>query len=130
MNVTNIHRLNSLMQDRQEGRINMQGIALTNLLHRIIREYGKYDGVDYSVNLPEIEMVDRRLLLSHILDSEDYEWSVMTDRRTSAVFEDEAEHIQKIIDSECSEVYREDMEERGMYCARYSDNNEQYYARR
>lgn len=130
MNVSNIHRLNSFMQVRQDGRITMQGIALTNLIHRIIREYGKYDGVNYSVSLPEIEIIDKKLLLSHVCESEDYDIALRSSRYLEAVWEENESHIEKIIDAECGDVYREDMEEMGMISRRHSDNNECYWERR
>ena len=69
MNSSNIYHINSIKQDAKEGKITMQGIALTRLVHQIIRDYGKYDGCDYSVNLADINNTDRKMIISHVFDS-------------------------------------------------------------
>jgi len=108
----------------------MNGLALTRLLHNVIREYGKYDGVNYSVSLSEIDLADRKLLLSHILDSGEYEWAMKSSSRINAYFDENRKHIQNLIDNECQEVYQEDMEEMGMHSSRDASSNELMWERR
>ncbi len=125
-----IYQATQFLQDAREGIYTMQGIALTRLLHSVIREYGKSDGDSYSVDLATIGIDDRKLILSHILDSEEYEWATISWRRINAVFDDNADYVQKLIDAETWEVYREDQEEMGLRLCVHPNNDEAFWVRR
>jgi hypothetical protein len=114
MNSATINQINSIMQEASEGTFTMQGLALTKLLHRVIREYGKYDGVNYTVYLADIDTADQKLLLSHVCDSCDYADICVSPTYLDAMWKENASYIQELIDQECHEVYCEDMEEMGM----------------
>jgi hypothetical protein len=103
------------MQQRQDGKVTMQGIAFTNLIHNVIREYGKYDGVNYTVRMSDIDNTDRKLLISHICDSEDYRMACESVSYLDAMWSENKKHLQDLIDAECHEVYSEDMEEMRAY---------------
>lgn len=130
MNGSNIYHINMIMQDCQEGKFTMHGIALTNLIHHIVREYGQYDHGTYSVFLSDIDLTDRKLLLSHILESADYEWAMQSESRLTETWNENKKFIEGLIDAECLEVYREDMEEMGMTSRKHADNGEVYWAKR
>lgn len=117
------------MQDHQEGRFNMQGLALTRLIHSIVREYGQYCDGSYSVYLSDIDNADRKLLLSHLSSPEEYEMAVSNSVFMTELWNENVHHIQSLIDHESSEVYREDMEEMGLSMKRHSNNNEPYWTR-
>ncbi len=89
----------------------MQGMALTNLIHNIIREYGKYDRGNYSVDVNSIDLADKRLVISHFESAEWYEWACESVGHTEELFAEHAPYLQKIVNDECYEVYQEDMEE-------------------
>lgn len=130
MNSTTIQQINSIKQDRQDGIYTMQGITRTRLIHRIIREYGQYDGVNYSVKLSEIDLNDRAEMLYHVLEDYEYRWCLISDKRINKMFDEHEKYIDELIEMECQDVYREDMEEMGMSLQRHSDNNEEYWIRR
>lgn len=112
---TNIHFIYPDKQHRQDGEYTMQGIALTRLIHNIIREYGKYDSNDYSVDVDAIDLADKRLILSHMESPEWYEWACESSMRTEKLFAEHAAYIQKLVDRESHEVFQEDMEEMRAY---------------
>ena len=111
MNSANIYHINSIKQDRHDVKVTMQGIALTNLVHSIIREYGIYNDNSYSVDVRNLDMADKRLVVSHFESAESYEWACETFSRINEVFNEHASYLQRLIDEECDDIYREDMEE-------------------
>lgn len=126
----NIHHIISIKQATKEGNFTMKGIALINLLHSLIREYGTYKHGSLSIDPNTLSLSDKKLVLSHITDSGEYAWIMENSIRVEVSFQEYIEHIQLLLDEECSEVYREDMEDRGMIERHHSDNNEIYWARR
>lgn len=112
MNTTTIHEIKLIKQATKEGIFSMKGIALTNLLQNIIREYGKYDHGSMSIDPYSLSLSDKKLILSHITDSGEYEWIIENPVRTEAAFQEYIDHIQLLLDEECDEVYRDAMEER------------------
>ena len=111
MNIINIHDFKSKKQATKEGIYTMQGIALTNLLHNLIREYGTYNDGSMSIDPYSLSISDKKLVLSHITDSGEYAWIVENPTRVEAAFEEYINHIQTLFEEECDDVYRENMEE-------------------
>lgn len=130
MTKSNIHQLHSIKQDAKEGIYTMKGIALTNLLHTLIREYGTYHDGSYSVDPKTFSCPDMRLILSHVLDSGEYEWASFNNERLEAVYMQTINIIQNLLDSESYAVYCEDMEEMGMVKNNHRDNGEVYWVQR
>lgn len=129
MNSATINHVSSFMQDRQEGRFTMQGLALTNLIHNVIREYGQYDGCDYTVLLSDIDNTDRKLFISHLCSAEDYEVAASSPEFLDELWEENSKHIDKLISNESFYVYKEDMEEMGMSMQRHLDNEPDWIRR-
>ena len=115
MNRANVHQFTILMQDRQEGILTMNGFAMQKLIHNIIREYGSYKDNCYTVNLSDISLSDKKLLLSHLIDSDEYEEICANPTLAEMMFQEKEDNIWKLIDRECDEVYRKDMEEKRRY---------------
>lgn len=111
MSDTNIHCFTIFNQDAREGVYTMQGLALTRLLHNVIREYGRYNDDSLYVYLNDIDLPDKKLLLSHVASAEYYEEALSNPRMFDAWFEEYSPDIQKLLDSECDEVFRDFMEE-------------------
>lgn len=130
MSKSNIHHLHSVIQDTKEGIYTMKGLSLTRLLHNLIREYGQYSDGTYAINPETFSLSDKKLILSHVTDSEEYEWACNNPVRTEAVFNEYVNHIQHLLDGQCDEVYAEDMEEAGLVSMNHSDNGEPYWVRR
>ena len=130
MNKSNIHQLRLVVQDTKEGIYTMKGLSLTRLLHNFIREYGHYYDGSYAVDPRTFSISDKRLIISHITDSEEYEWACQSPTKTEAVLSEYIDHIQHLLDSECDDVYAEDMEEAGLVRRTHYDNDEVYWVRR
>lgn len=111
MNRATLHQINVLMQDRQEGIVTMKGLSLTKLLHNLIREHGQFKSDGYVVNPSDFSLADKKLILSHVLESDDYADACTNNIRLNTYFHEYRDHIEKLIDSETDEVWREDMEE-------------------
>jgi hypothetical protein len=130
MNSTIVNTISSIKQDAQDGKLTRKGHSLTTLIHNVIREYGKYSHGTCDVHLSDLSLSDKKLLLSHVLDSEEYAWACEHPHRVEALMQEHERYISKLIYEECPEVYREDMEEMGMVSRRHADNGEQFWTRR
>lgn len=130
MTESNIHYLFKTKQDAKEGIFTMKGIAFTRLIHSLIREHGHYYDGSYALDLDSLPLHDKKLILSHITDSEEQEWAFCCPVRTEALFAENISHIQSLFDDECYEVYKEDMEEMGLSQRNFNDNGETYWVRR
>ncbi len=111
MNVHNIHEIKLVKQATKEGIFTMKGISLINLLQSLINEYGTYKHGSMSVDPYSFSLSDKKLILSHITDSGEYEWLCENTTRTEASFSEYINHLQELLDEECDDVYRESMEE-------------------
>lgn len=116
MNSTTLHHLYHIKQDAQEGKFSMHGIAFTNLLHNLIREYGRYKNNSYHVDVNHFSINDKRLILSHFESAEWYAHACESVTNTEVLFDEYKDHVKKLLDDECDEVYRDDMENRGLSC--------------
>lgn len=108
----------------------MLSLPLTKLLHNVIREYGKYAVDHYAVDLRTLNDIDKKLLLSHVTDSDEYEYACSSPSRLAAMFTEYDEHIESLIHAESYDVFAEDMEEAGMMMIRHPGNDECSYVRR
>lgn len=108
----------------------MQSLALTRLLHNIIRENGKYRHDNYEVDIKTLSNTDKKLLISHVADSDEYEYACSSPVRLDAMFAEYADHIESLINDECYTVFCEDMEESGMIRITYPGNDEVAFVRR
>lgn len=111
MNSATLHQINILKQDRQEGIVTIKGLSLTRLLHNLIREHGQFKSDGYSVNVSDFSLSDKKLILSHVLESDDYQDACVNNIRLNTYFQEYRNHIEELIDSESDEVWRDDMQE-------------------
>lgn len=115
MSSTTIQQVYSIKQDTKEGIVTVIGLALTRLLHKVIREYGHYDHASYVVNLNDIDLCDQKLLLSYVTDSSEYKEALENQVRFNSYFKEYSSYIQHLIDDECHNVYIEDQEDARAY---------------
>jgi hypothetical protein len=130
MNRSTLHQINSIKQDRQEGNFTMHGLAFTSLIHSLIREYGKYYDESYTTDVKDFLISDKRLILSHFESAEWYEYACKSVANTEALFDECKDYVQKFLDDECYEVYREDMEEKSCVTRAHDNNGEICWTRK
>jgi hypothetical protein len=82
-----------------------------NLIHDLIKQYGKYKDDTISINVDDLVYGDKKLLMSHLIDLGDYEWAIGNIYRFFAMYDENKEYLQNALDSECDEVYRRKMED-------------------
>lgn len=116
MNSATLHQFYLIKQDAQEGKFSMHGIAFTHLLHNLIREYGQYKNDSYHIDADQLSISDKRLILSHFESAEWYAHACESVTNTETLFDEYKDHIQKLLNDECDEVYRDDMEEMRVSC--------------
>lgn len=115
MNRATVHQLHNDMQQRQQGIFTMQGFAFEKLIHEIICDYGTFKDGSFTVRLSDLSNSDKKLLLSHVLESDEYEEACERPMLAEQLFKDHEDFFLKSIDRECDEVYRDVMEERRQY---------------
>lgn len=125
----NLAQVNNVLQVSKEGTTLMYRIAFTKLIHNLIREYGKYSHGTFDINVSDLVQSDKRLVLSHILDSEEYSWACESNVRADQLFNEYLETIQQLFDDECYSVYCDAMEERGMRYTVSPNQDEVYWHR-
>ena len=130
MNNASINIISDFWQDRLEGKVTKKGLALLNLTHSVIREYGKYSHNNYSVDVMAISLADKRLVVSHFEAAEWLEWCTGNATRIEALFSDHAKYFQELVDNECFAVYCEDQEEAGALMCKHPNYDEVYWVRR
>lgn len=128
MNNTTISRISNIKQDAKAGNMmRSERIALEQLIHNIIFEYGVRSAENFHVDINHLQDIDKKLLLGHILDSEEYEWMIEKSTRVESLFLEHKSYLQKLIDEHCSEVFTDFMESSGMKKAHHYDNGEAYW---
>jgi len=110
-----LHQFHIITQDRAGARFTVEGEALTKLIHNLIREHGKYNSCDYTVDLRDFDTIDKKLVLSHILEPFEYAEAISSPTRLEAEFWEHSKFIEIMISENSSEVYQEDMEEMRSY---------------
>lgn len=103
-----------IKQDAKVGKM-QNGLSLTRLLHNLTREHGQYKHGTYYVDVHSFPLSDKRLLLGHFESAEWLEYAYESEVKTEALFNEFSAHIQKLMDDDCDELYREDMEEMRAY---------------
>lgn len=114
MNRANIYQNNIMTQDARMAKVE-KGISLTKLLHSLIREHAAYKHGTYALDIDQLPLSDKRLLLSHFESAEWYEWACQSSMHTETLFSESKNYIQQLIDDNCHEVYMEAMEEMRAY---------------
>ncbi len=117
-------------QDRLDGKVTKQGTALLNLMHNIIREYGTYSHNNFTVDVRNISLADKRLVVSYFESAEWLEWCTGNATRIEGLFDEHSKYFQELVDNECFTVYCEDMEEAGALMLKHPNNDECFWVGR
>lgn len=125
-----LHQIEKMKQDARDGIFTMNGLSLTRLVHNIIREYGSYQGGTYYVDARTLNNSDKKLILSHVAEYDDYKTSCESQHALEAIYLENLSYVQSLIDENCDEVYSDDMEELGLCRYRHADNGESFWVRR
>ena len=112
---TNLTQVNLIKQDAMVGTVTKKGFSLMQLIHNLIREHGEYKDGSFDLDVDSLPISDKRLLLSHFESPEWYEHACESITNTETLFDECKDYVQKLIDDECYEVYRECMEEMRAY---------------
>src|SRR6188768_2027133 len=108
MNSSTINHIHSINQDAKAGIVTKNGLNLTRLLHKLIREHAQYYDGSYSVDVDSFPLSDKRLILSHIESAEWYEYACESTSKTEALFSECSKSIQNMIDKCTHKIYLED----------------------
>lgn len=130
MTKSNIHQSGLVKQDTMEGVFTVNGASFKRLLHAIISEHGTYNHGNLHVCAHALPMAEKKLILSYLLDLDDYSRIYESNTFFEIMFEKRYTHIQSLLDEECDEVYYDVMQEMGMVKHTFHDNGEVYYTKR
>jgi len=123
MNDANIQRYNGQMQDtgkciNMRQRVTHPYPSMWNLYHlldTLIRDYAQRVEDGYYLYANELSLSEKRLVLSYLVDSEDYDDVMASPTMTEALFVNHKKFIQDAIDYQCGETYQ-DFLESATYC--------------
>lgn len=115
MNNANVQQLHKSMQAVKKGIYTMQGFAFEKLIHEIILDNGTFKNGSFVVKLSDLSLSEKKLLLSHVLEADEYEEACERPVLAEQLFKEREDFFWKAIDRECDEVYRDVMEERRQY---------------
>lgn len=130
MKVFNIQQATTVKQDAKEGIFTVDRTSFKRLIHAIVSEHGTYNHGSLHVCAHALPMCEKKLILSYLLDLEDYVRLTESNTFFEIMFEEHYSHIQSLLDQECDEVYHDAMYEMGMVKHTFHDNGEIYYTRR
>lgn len=107
---------------------NYNSVLEIRILHNVIREFGSYkDGTIY-ININDLPLYDKKMMLMTFCDSvEEYEKSTATQEGFNALWHEHREFMQDRIEQEIGTVYCEDMQEMGLTLRHHKDNGEAYW---
>jgi len=126
----NIAKLRIVKQEPRKETLVMHGKAFLQLINTIVREYGVYQDGTLSVDIDSLTHIDKKLLLSHLLEASDYEWACENPVRVEEVFGEHYKVLERLISDCADQIYREDMRDHGCVAHYRRDNGECYWVRR
>lgn len=113
----NIQHLTTNKQGSRMDVFALQGFGYAGkiFVHSLLREYGEvYDG-SYYVRFNDLDLPDKKILLSYVAENFEYEEALSCSIKLEAYFKEYSKTMQQLLDSEGDEAYREVMEEASMY---------------
>lgn len=87
--------------------------ALKSFISDLVREYATKEEDEYILWSRRLYLHDRRIILSHLVDAEDFEYYCSSPTLLELGLEEYDELIQKQLDEVCEEVFFEDQREFG-----------------
>lgn len=130
MTTANIQPVYVQNQDAMEGINNMHITSIRKLSERLVMEYATNGTDGFSLDVHDLPIPDQRLLLSHVLDSDQIEEIYLSDSATRYYMQEEGKFLQRFVSEECRSHYSDCMEEMEMRREHHADNNESYWRMR
>jgi hypothetical protein len=107
----------------QDGSKNMAKRILSNFINSLIRENAKHNDDSYSLFVSDLEPIDKKIFLSHLVSADEFEDYSANETRMSAAIKEYEEEMQFFVNENIDQVYHEDMRELGLTMSSiYSDD--------
>lgn len=91
------------------------GFAARSYVHNILREYGEVHECSFYAEVKDLDLVDQKILLSYIAEDWEYKDALTNSYRLYAWIKEYYKDMQKLLNSEGEEAYRDYMEEAHCY---------------
>lgn len=91
------------------------GYAGKIFVHDLLREYGEVHDCSYSVHFNALDLHDKKILLSYVVEAFEYEEAISCPTKLEAYFKEYSKLIQRLLDENGDEAYRDMMEEARNY---------------
>lgn len=78
----------------------------------------------YFVDIYNLPLHDKKIILSHILELDDYEHAIQNTTRTNVAYQENASYIQSLFANYQDCIYANDMYDSGLQPHQHSDNGE------
>jgi len=123
MRASNIHQDINFSQVPKDRDYNMPGRAFLQLIHSLINESATKTVDGYELSIYDLTCDEQKLLLSHVVSADDYQWVCSHPSRLEAQMLESCKYLQSLFDKELDEMYHRDIYEQG-YTLRRTDHGD------
>lgn len=95
----------------------------------LVREHAKPVSQGLELDIDDLELIDKNLLLAHFASPCDYEYSQESFAQHDEIWCEYHSMMQDAVNDACATEYHEAMREMGLHLNRHADNGEWYYSR-
>ena len=113
----------------KDGSMTNYSPAKIQFIYELIRENAKFDGDGAHLFACDLSEIDSKLLLSYVLDIEDYEHYCNSPELLKIAIKEFRSEMQELIDQYKDQVWHDDMQEMGAHLCTHADNGEIYYVK-
>lgn len=133
MALRNIVDFTDQLQDKDMSKVH-QDVSFRHFVKDLVNEHGVYQSYNgmlegLYVNVYALPMHDKRILLSHMVDADEYEALSKTLGGIKIAIDELSDEMQDILNARAAEVFAEKMEEMGAVMYQHSDNGDYYWTR-
>ena len=114
-------------QETIAQRIATERRMVKNFVQSLVHENAHYHNGGFTLHVSSLSRIDKKLFLSYIVDTGEYEWLCENDARLYAAFDEYKKDMQTLIDLYIDDIWHETMQEKGLTMGTYKDNGEIYY---
>jgi len=114
---TTIQQPNTTTQGSRMDVLELNGFGYAGkmLVHSLLREYGECHDCSFYVHLNDLDITDKKLLLSYVAEDAEYEEALASPNMLNAYIKEYSPLMQRLLDQESDEAYRDVMEEAATY---------------
>lgn len=116
-------------QERTSKMTRLSEKQLDVFIRDLIDEYSINRHTHYELFVSNLPFSIQKLFLSHVLDTDEYVWSIENNTRLERVLAENKPYLQSLIDNVAEERFADHMQDAGFKAYHHEDNNDVYWAK-